>query len=153
MLPNINFIFFKTSIDDNIYRCFVILYMYIKSNNIFKGEVMKITNFRWRTVFLMVILSCLIFVYNKMNKNRENAIVEQKIRIAVEKGYFIGQVNALNGDMNVIRLPNGKYVWESSPWDNGVEPLFHPSVSEGQNDSISVEKPLRKESNKVECSL
>ena len=47
------------------------------------------------------------------------------IQIALEKAYFKGQRDSLEGDIRIGKI-KGKYVWTSSPWDSGKKPIFHP---------------------------
>ena len=47
------------------------------------------------------------------------------------KGYYEGQIDAIEGDIRVKKLDNGNYIWSSTPWDNGDMPRFNPSGFKG----------------------
>lgn len=49
----------------------------------------------------------------------------------MEKGYFEGQVDALSGDVRIVRVYSDdsipKWDWAKSPWDSGRAPVYTPS--------------------------
>lgn len=51
----------------------------------------------------------------------------------LERGYFEGQKDALNGDIRIKLNKDSVYVWKKSPWNNGTEPIYNPTYLDSQN--------------------
>jgi hypothetical protein len=56
-------------------------------------------------------------------------VKENDVQKALEQAYFEGQKDALNGDIRIKRNQDSCYIWTSSPWDNGKEPIYNPSYN------------------------
>ncbi|MEK6829091.1 MAG: hypothetical protein AABY15_03110 [Nanoarchaeota archaeon] len=54
----------------------------------------------------------------------------------LEEAYFEGQKDAINGDVRIKKNHDGCWKWTKSPWDNGMSPVFNPSVCDGNNEPI-----------------
>ena len=50
------------------------------------------------------------------------------IKIALEKAYFEGQKDALQGDWRVMLNSDSCYVWKRNPWDYGLSVEFEPKT-------------------------
>lgn len=46
------------------------------------------------------------------------------VRSAMERAYFEGQRDIINGDIRIEEFKKGKYKWIKSPWDSGKEPQY-----------------------------
>lgn len=67
-----------------------------------------------------------------------NDKILQMVTYDIEKAYFEGQRDALNGDIRIERLDDEFcsdtiYRWIKSPWDSGEEPKFHPPLCNEKN--------------------
>jgi uncharacterized membrane protein YvbJ len=52
---------------------------------------------------------------------------ESKITEILERAYFEGQKDALEGDIRIKKI-GGKYSWIKSPWDSNTKPIFKPEL-------------------------
>lgn len=81
----------------------------------------------WATLMLLI-----TFVKDLAVANSRNT------RISMEWAYFEGQKEALNGDMRISYNPiTQKYSWKKSCWDEGLTPIFNPSVSENRREFLN----------------
>jgi len=86
----------------------------------------KLKNF----IFIVITLILILFGMTIIVKNEDKR--ENKSRtILIEYGYYKGQKDAINGDIRLIEVKDTnrdtvKWVWTSSPWDNGQKPLYQP---------------------------
>jgi len=46
----------------------------------------------------------------------------------MEQAYFEGQKDALNGQIKIKQTIDSCWVWIDSPWNNGREPHYKPSL-------------------------
>lgn len=46
----------------------------------------------------------------------------------LERAYFEGQKDAINGDIRIRKNNDGCWVWTKSCWDGGDTPKFNPSI-------------------------
>lgn len=51
-----------------------------------------------------------------------------KVKTALERAYFEGQKDALNGDVRIMKNFDSCWVWAKSCWDDGTQPTFNPSI-------------------------
>jgi len=47
----------------------------------------------------------------------------------LERAYYEGQRDAINGDIRIKRNIDSCYIWVKSPWDDGSEPNYNPSYN------------------------
>lgn len=83
------------------------------------------------SITTLALAICVNFYSCSEDKERVQEFKEALIKNA-ERGYFQGQVAAINGDIRVRlveQLGCTTYVWIKSPWDNGSEPIFHPECA------------------------
>lgn len=60
--------------------------------------------------------------------------VEDVVQFSREWGYYDGQVDAINGDIRVIRCDgDSTYVWKKSPWNSGKSPIYNPLATIDEN--------------------
>ena len=61
--------------------------------------------------------------------SQESAVAIQKlVTEKMEKAYFEGQRDALEGDIRIEKIPaTDKWRWSKSPWDNDKEPTYVPN--------------------------
>lgn len=50
----------------------------------------------------------------------------------MEKAYFEGQKDAIEGDVRIKKNKDSIYIWEKSPWNNGSKPLYNPDYLDSQ---------------------
>lgn len=60
------------------------------------------------------------------------SIIDEKetadlIQISLEKAYFEGQRDALNGEIKIKLNSDSVYYWIESPWNSGCSPLYKPT--------------------------
>jgi len=71
-------------------------------------------------IFLISFIFLLIYIlYYVSEKSSQNEI------ILIEKAYFEGQKDALNGDIRIEKKGTG-YKWIKSPWNDNFKPLYNP---------------------------
>ena len=59
--------------------------------------------------------------------------LESAIQIALEQGYFEGQRDALKEDIRIeFDEENNVWIWSISPWDDGKEPIFKPTIENNE---------------------
>jgi hypothetical protein len=51
----------------------------------------------------------------------------EKIQEHLERAYFEGQKDALQGDIRIKRNNDSCWIWIKSPWNSGEEPIFVPN--------------------------
>jgi hypothetical protein len=76
-------------------------------------------------VWIIAFGSLLIFIINddvKLN-------VTGEITKLVEQAYFEGQRDALENNIRIKRNQDSCWIWITSPWDSGREPIFDPSFN------------------------
>ena len=49
------------------------------------------------------------------------------IREAAERCYYEGQRDALQGNVRIKLNSDSVHVWTSTPWSDGVNPIYQPS--------------------------
>ncbi|MBD3262172.1 MAG: hypothetical protein GF334_10990 [Candidatus Altiarchaeales archaeon] len=52
-------------------------------------------------------------------------VLSKTLSVGVERAYFEGQKDALQGDIRIDSTDSG-WAWTESPWDSKKEPLWHP---------------------------
>lgn len=57
---------------------------------------------------------------------------EKAMQKALEKAYFEGQKDALNGDVKIKLNKDSCFIWVKSPWDSGVTPIYTPTYLDSQ---------------------
>lgn len=58
--------------------------------------------------------------------HRDKEETFQKIKLEVEKAYFKGQYDAINGNVRIKMGPDSIYVWSKSPWTDGSPAIYKP---------------------------
>ena len=53
--------------------------------------------------------------------------VEFKTTQAIERAYFEGQRDALDGDVRIKLNKDSSYYWIKSPWNSGKAPIYTPT--------------------------
>lgn len=77
-------------------------------------------------ILLIITQSCNYKVVNTKD-------AEKTIQMALEIGYFEGQVDALNNDVRIQLNSDSCYVWTKSPWNNNDIPIYTPSVLDSKS--------------------
>ena len=75
------------------------------------------------TIFFYVSIMIIIFVIMAINGKQNN----NKTKMLMERAYFDGQRDAINGDVRIKLTSDSLYVWTKSCWDNGEHPDFNPT--------------------------
>lgn len=76
----------------------------------------------YQTILLLILILAICFAgcnYGIANKD--------KVIKALEKAYFDGQKDALEGDVRIKLTSDSIYIWTKSPWNNGNKPLYNPN--------------------------
>lgn len=58
---------------------------------------------------------------------------KNKIQELCENCYFEGQKDYSNGDKRIEFTKDSCWVWVKSPWDDGEQPIFNPSIIHSRN--------------------
>lgn len=53
--------------------------------------------------------------------------VEKVIKETIEKSYFNGQKDAINGKIIIKLNSDSVYIWTQSCWDDGTQPTYNPT--------------------------
>ena len=78
-------------------------------------------------IFVSVGVGSLISL--KLSSDEKNLdVLTNVVTIELERAYFEGQKDAIEGDIRIELTDSGNYIWTSSPWDSGEEPIFHPPL-------------------------
>jgi hypothetical protein len=72
-----------------------------------------------------VIISLLIIIIIGLINN---LLSEKIILEKIEYAYFEGQRDALENDIRIKRYSDSCWIWIKSPWDNGKQPIYNPSI-------------------------
>ena len=75
-----------------------------------------------KTILLLLILllsSCNYVIVSETE-------LQELLITKIEKAYFEGQKDAINGDVRII-LKDSIYYWSKSCWDNGTKPTYNPT--------------------------
>jgi hypothetical protein len=77
----------------------------------------------WGTILILAILS-LIYTGKREEKSRKQMItgIDLLTVKALEKGYALGQADALNAIINIRKVNDSIYVWTGSPWNRTKPP-------------------------------
>jgi len=51
---------------------------------------------------------------------------------SLERGYFEGQKDAINGDIRIKLNSDSIYIWKKSPWDDGCYVTYNPTYIDSQ---------------------
>ncbi len=54
-------------------------------------------------------------------------VLKPDINTMVEKAYFEGQKDAIQGDIRIKQINDTSYIWIKSPWDSGSNPIYKPN--------------------------
>lgn len=76
---------------------------------------------------ILVILSVVLLITSCGQSTKSNTTDDliSAVRYEVEKAYFEGQKDAINGDIRIKRSEFGNtWEWTKSPWDSGRTPVF-----------------------------
>lgn len=57
------------------------------------------------------------------------------IQKSLERAYFEGQKDALNGDVRIKLNPDSCYFWVKSPWDCGDAPTYTPTYLDSKTNN------------------
>lgn len=55
------------------------------------------------------------------------------MRPILERAYFNGQRDAINGQVRIKLNSDSTYVWTESPWDNNILPTYTPTYLDSRN--------------------
>lgn len=75
---------------------------------------------------VLIISTIVYFNFNTPKVVGQQEDLEKIITIAMEKAYFEGQKDMLEGKVKIIKN-DSCYHWINSPWDNNQTPVFNPS--------------------------
>ncbi len=94
--------------------------------SIFKNHILNVTVL---SIGISVIGLLSIFLINNEIGSKENQH-EFLIIQAIEKAYFEGQKDFMNGDIRINKIVDSntqdeKYEWIKSPWNNSDKELFY----------------------------
>lgn len=81
---------------------------------------------RWSTpsVYVWILLILFSFLAIMIFSCYRLSVLEQTK--SLEKAYFEGQKDALEGDIRIARDSTSKWVWVRSPWDDEKNPIYIP---------------------------
>jgi len=77
-------------------------------------------------IVLLLLTSC---DYALVSKTK----TEEQITIALEKAYFEGQRDAINGDIRIKLSKDSVYNWIKSPWNESTKPIYNPTYLDTKN--------------------
>jgi hypothetical protein len=77
-------------------------------------------------VFSLVFVVFNIIIFVKKSEAKETRFVIS-IQEDLEKAYYEGQRDALEGDIRIKKV-DSVYLWTKSCWDSGKMPIFNPSL-------------------------
>ena len=80
-----------------------------------------------RTIIKLIILISLMMVLTSC-KEKYGLVNVDVYKEELEKAYFEGQKDAINGDIRIRKNNDGCWVWTKSCWDSGKPPKFNPSI-------------------------
>lgn len=86
---------------------------------------MKTNFFIISICFLLFLNSCDLSCKNE-NSTGLTSSLRQDVSFLMEKAYFEGQKDALNGDVRIVLNSDSTYVWRKSPWGGGRKPTYFP---------------------------
>jgi len=72
-------------------------------------------------VLFIFLLSC--------SKEKDNDLYLYQL----ERAYFEGQKDVLNGDIRIKLDNDSNYIWDKSPWDNNDLPIYDPCLEYSKN--------------------
>ena len=78
------------------------------------------------TVLLLLSITTLIFFF-------VNSPLKSSIQHDMERAYFEGQKDAINGDIRIMKNQDSCYIWKKSPWDSGTPPVYWPTYEESRH--------------------
>lgn len=79
---------------------------------------------------LLIVSGAVIFLSAENNKKKSEEIkvsLTSSIYELTEAAYFEGQKDAIEGDIRIKNTAEG-WIWTKSPWDDGHNPVYNPSV-------------------------
>ncbi len=79
-------------------------------------------------LFLLIPMIIGLLLGGCTEDNEMGFVTKKTIFEQIEKAYFEGQKDALNGDIRIKKTSDSCYVWIKSPWDNKREPIYIPSI-------------------------
>ena len=85
---------------------------------------MKTSNFF--PIVLALLLSALIINFLVAASHTKSHSLES-IKAGLERAYFEGQKDAINGDVRIKLNSDSVYVWTKSPWNDGMRYSFVPT--------------------------
>jgi len=97
-------------------------------------------------VFVTLIVLLLMWGHHeaKSNEAKREKVLYNSLRLAQEWAYFMGQKEAITGDVRIKYNESTKnYSWTKSCWDEGLTPIFDPSKSENMNYFATKENLLK----------
>lgn len=105
-----------------------------------------------KIIGLLLITSSIMSCDCGKKKVEKELSLSEEIYRNMEKAYFEGQQDAINGDIR-ITLKSDCYVWSKSPWDSGRLPIYNPTKEDTKivkRDSII--EPIIETEDKVHCT-
>lgn len=67
------------------------------------------------------------FLVRKVGRQKTESFKKDIIKMTIEfteLGYMEGQIDAINGDIRIMKAVEEDYEWTKSPWDGGRQPAF-----------------------------
>lgn len=80
-----------------------------------------------RTIKKLIILISLTMVLTSCEE-KYGLVNVDTYREEIEKAYFEGQKDAINGDVRIRKNNDGCWVWTKSCWNGNEPPKFNPSI-------------------------
>jgi hypothetical protein len=78
--------------------------------------------------FLFFVINAFVFV------SCDYGVIQQKdFTERLEKAYFEGQRDVINGDVRIKMNKDSCFVWTKSPWDNKDNPIYIPTYFDTKN--------------------
>lgn len=80
-----------------------------------------------RTIIKLIILISLMMVLTSC-KEKYGLVNVDVYEEELERVYFEGQKDAINGDIRIRKNNDGCWVWTKSCWNGNEPPKFNPSI-------------------------
>lgn len=75
----------------------------------------------------LLIFTIIVLVHNDSKEEKSRKQMMEGIDLlavkALEKGYALGQADALKGQINIRKINDSVYVWTGSPWNRVKPPI------------------------------
>ena len=78
-------------------------------------------------IWIIMLSGYLIYLVNDGVKG--DITITNELTELCEQAYFEGQRDALENNIRIKRNQDSCWIWISSPWNSGKEPVFDPSFN------------------------